>query len=94
MAMKTSELYTNIKDFHECMANSKTRMQKNKNWTLEYTNTATNEYYRFLQLYAKYPGNNIVPGKAIDELWHDHILHTQLYMDFCNKNAEHFWVSL
>jgi hypothetical protein len=90
IAMETNSLHTNLKEFHEYMLNVKIRIQKNKNWTPDFTNAAVNEYYRFLQLHAKYPNKSIVPGKAIDEIWHDHILHTQSYMDFCTKNFGYY----
>lgn len=42
------------------------------------------KYRRFLKLCAMYPDKGIVPSKAIDPVWHTHILDTAKYADDCN----------
>ena len=43
-------------------------------------------YRNFLYLKRKY-GNEyaLPPSKEIDEVWHAHVLHTEDYIEFCNK---------
>lgn len=47
---------------------------------------AVNEYAKFLYLHKSYPEGKIVPGKVVDKVWHDHILHTRDYIKFCQDN--------
>ena len=42
-----------------------------------------NEYKRFLNIHKTYPNEYIVPGHLVDEVWHDHILHTKKYQKDC-----------
>lgn len=53
-------------------------------WSEEDADTAIHLYKRFLWLIYKYADQHpIVPTKEIDEVWHNHILHTAKYMDDC-----------
>ncbi|CAH6419918.1 Hypothetical protein HVR_LOCUS988 [uncultured virus] len=71
--------------FHDVLKNVKSRLKNRYNWDDDFTNGAIDEYYRFMVLVSKFPKLTIVPGKVIDEVWHDHILHTKDYIEFCNK---------
>ncbi len=42
-------------------------------------------YKRFLLLKKKHFALPLVPTKEIDEFWHNHILHTQRYMQDCQQ---------
>jgi hypothetical protein len=37
----------------------------------------------FLTLYSLYPGQTLIPTRAIDLIWHQHILDTQSYSTDC-----------
>lgn len=52
-------------------------------WTEQQADDAIIEYKRFLALKRTYPHKDIVPHKAIDDFWHQHILDTQKYADDC-----------
>lgn len=43
------------------------------------------ETKRFLILCAANPGESYTPSEKIDDLWHQFILDTRSYFDFCNK---------
>jgi hypothetical protein len=40
---------------------------------------------QWLRLHVAAPGLLAMPSKAVDQLWHDFILHTQEYQDFCRQ---------
>jgi hypothetical protein len=57
-------------------------------WTDEDAQLAIQLYKRFLWLVLKYgKQQQIVPTKEIDEVWHNHILHTQNYVADCQAIA-------
>jgi len=41
--------------------------------------------HQWLRLHVAAPGLLAMPSTAVDELWHDFILHTEEYQDFCRK---------
>lgn len=47
-------------------------------------NEMERDYRRFLALHLAYPDTTIVPTKAIDAMWHQHILDTSAYRDDCD----------
>lgn len=54
----------------------------NKNfWNKKYTTRVAVEYFRFMKLKAKY--TDISPSDDIDIFWHQHILNTKSYYNFC-----------
>ena len=48
-------------------------------WSLEQADHVAETYRCFLYLVWKYPGKVIVPNKAVDQFWHQHILDTEKY---------------
>lgn len=52
-------------------------------WTEKQCLEAAKEYRRYLKLKLLYPNENIVPNRAIDTLWHYHILDTAAYYKDC-----------
>ncbi len=52
-------------------------------WQPEQAITCLKLYKNFLWLNIKFPGKKFVPTKEIDEFWHNHILHTENYMNNC-----------
>jgi hypothetical protein len=80
-----AEFGCTIAQLHTELKNTKLRKESKYGWTNDFTNSVVNEYWRFLYLHKCYPDIAIVPGAAIDEVWHDHILHTKSYIAFCAK---------
>ena len=56
---------------------------KDTQWTLEQAEQVSQMYLGFLYLSWKYPNKAIVPSKAVDKFWHQHILDTQKYHQDC-----------
>jgi len=54
-------------------------------WDEDYTDTVVEEYRKFLLLTKLNPATPIVPSKAVDKVWHYHILDTQAYVEDCQK---------
>ncbi|HSH87298.1 MAG TPA: hypothetical protein VK958_08640 [Methylophilus sp.] len=48
------------------------------------------EYRRFLTLKVLYPNAVLVPNKAVDTIWHAHILDTRAYRQDCDQVFGHF----
>lgn len=42
-------------------------------------------YRHFLFLRLRYPQERLVPHRAVDEMWHQHLLHTRDYAALCEK---------
>jgi hypothetical protein len=72
-------------NLHKLLKNTKLRLKNEYGWDDEFVDTAVNEYWRFLYLNKTNPKKTLVPGKVVDKVWHDHILHTRDYIDFCTK---------
>jgi hypothetical protein len=70
---------------HKELQNTKLRLKNKFHWDDDFVNGAVNEYCRFLFLRKNFPDRSICPGFCVDEVWHDHILHTKNYIDFCEK---------
>lgn len=66
------------------LKNTKLRLKKIYGWEDDFINEAVNEYGKFLLLHKRYKDIQIFPGKVVDQVWHDHILHTQSYFTFCD----------
>jgi hypothetical protein len=57
-------------------------------WSSSDARFAIQLYKRFLWLIVRYGANQIiVPTKEIDEVWHNHILHTKRYTQDCQAVA-------
>ena len=54
-------------------------------WTKEKCEEIETEYKKYLALKRAYPEKDIVPNKAIDLFWHQHILDTQKYAEDCEN---------
>jgi hypothetical protein len=57
-------------------------------WTQEYTKTVVFEYERFLQL--RKDSDKLSPSDDIDKVWHQHILNTKYYYDYCYMRFDKF----
>ncbi len=55
-----------------------------RQWDLETAVYAIRAYKNFLYLLKKY-SLPLVPSRAIDEVWHQHILHTKQYTEDCQN---------
>lgn len=61
-----------------------------KGWSIEQCEIVELWYKRFLTIKAKYPEQVLVPNKAIDEMWHAHILDTRRYARDCQAVFGYF----
>lgn len=59
-------------------------------WSLEKADIVAQMYRCFLYLVKKYPGKVIVPNKAVDQFWHQHILDTEKYHQDCQEVFGYF----
>jgi hypothetical protein len=59
-------------------------------WTIADAQTCERLYKNFLILNRKYPDENLVPTKEIDEFWHNHILDTRKYTEDCLAIFGHY----
>jgi hypothetical protein len=68
-----------------------TRLALENHWTLFFTQSALLEYKKFMFLAAT--SNEMVsPSEIVDIVWHQHLIFTNSYTDFCNllgKRIEH-----
>ena len=59
-------------------------------WDLPYSLDVETEYRRFIFISAKYRSERLGMGGPVDEIWHDHILDTYAYSEFCRSIAGRF----
>lgn len=60
-----------------------TRLANENFWTNEFTDQAILEYKKFMFLAAT-SDFMVSPSEIIDNVWHQHLIFTQSYQDFCN----------
>lgn len=68
-----------------------TRLANENFWTKEFTDQAILEYKKFMYL-ATTSEFMVSPSEIIDNVWHQHLIFTQSYQDFCNilgKQIQH-----
>ncbi len=86
---------TSLKDEVTAMfggANATTRafaskIAKKLGWTNDFARRAIKEYKRFV--YLGVISKSVTPSKVIDQVWHEHVLFTKGYRDFCENVIEH-----
>lgn len=61
------------------------RVKYNTGMDEEMALKAENLYRKFLKLKALYPTQTLVPPKLADEVWHEHIMSTEQYMQDCEQ---------
>lgn len=66
------------------------RMIDKKSWSPVDAEATVRKYKNFLILKIIYPQLSCVPTSEIDEIWHEHILHTKNYMRDCEQIFGHF----
>lgn len=67
------------------------RLANENFWTKEFTESAILEYKKFMYLAAT-SDMMVSPSEIIDVVWHQHLIFTQSYQDFCNligKQVQH-----
>jgi uncharacterized membrane protein YgcG len=67
------------------------RLMKEQNWTTHFTESAILEYKKFMYL-AAVSSQMVSPSEIVDLVWHQHLIFTQSYNDFCKilgKRIEH-----
>lgn len=68
-----------------------TRLAKQNFWTKDFTLDAIREYKKFMYLAAT-SDNMVSPSEIVDVVWHQHLIFTQSYQDFCTvigKQVQH-----
>jgi hypothetical protein len=58
------------------------RLANENFWTRNYTSKAIVEYKKFMYLAAT-SDKMVSPSEVIDKVWHQHLIFTQSYQDFC-----------
>lgn len=70
-----------------------TKLQKKLHWSSPFAHRAINEYRKFLYL-GVVADFEVTPSKVIDQVWHEHLLFTRAYDQFCRevlrRPFEHF----
>lgn len=61
------------------------RLIKKHRWSPADAKEGIRKYKNFLTLRALHPELKIVPTYGIDQIWHEHILHTEKYVEDCNR---------
>lgn len=67
------------------------RLASENYWTRQFTETAILEYKKFMYLAAT-SDSMISPSGIVDTVWHQHLIFTQSYAEFCNvigKQVQH-----
>lgn len=80
-----------LANLHSFLKNTKLRLKAEYGWDNDFVDAAINEYWRFIYLHKNNPKVTIVPGKVVDKVWHDHILHTREYIDYCTKELGEYF---
>jgi len=68
-----------------------TRLANENLWTKNFTQKAITEYKKFMYLAAT-SGCMVSPSEIVDVVWHQHLIFTQSYAEFCKilgKNIQH-----
>ena len=68
-----------------------TKLAKENFWTIEFTKQAILEYKKFMYL-ATTSNFMVSPSEIVDVVWHQHLIFTQSYQDFCSilgKQIQH-----
>jgi hypothetical protein len=68
-----------------------TRLANENYWTKEFTRKAIVEYKKFMYLAAT-SDFMVSPSEIVDQVWHEHLIFTQSYTDFCRllgKTIQH-----
>jgi hypothetical protein len=61
-----------------------TKLQKKLNWSSRFARRAIDEYRKFLYL-GVVADFGVTPSKVIDQVWHEHLLFTRAYDQFCQE---------
>ena len=68
------------------------KIARKHNWKKQFSLRAIHEYKKFVYL-GVISDFSVTPSKVIDIVWHEHLLFTKAYRDFCNEviryNFEH-----
>lgn len=66
------------------------RVMRKNNWDADFAKSVETEYIRFLSIHRNRPNAKIVPSELVDQMWHEHILHTKDYHDLCHEMFGHY----
>lgn len=79
---KTRKVYKDLIEM-EVSPDFLSRLERKNGWTSSFTKLCFREYKRFILLGWMGDGKfgPVVPSKPVDEVWHEHILHTKHYYE-------------
>lgn len=60
------------------------KLARKLGWNKRYAMLAVQEYKKFVYL-GMVAGFRVTPSKYIDQVWHEHLLFTKAYREFCNN---------
>ncbi len=66
------------------------RLQEKENMTGEFATRVMNETLTFLKACGENPGIMLSPSEAVDKGWHNFLMYTQDYAEFCEREAGRF----
>jgi len=82
-----AQLWKNILDFNIDQPLTEygfsTRLETENSWTVNFAADAVLEYKKFMYLAAT-SDFMVSPSEIVDIVWHQHLIFTQLYDDFCS----------
>lgn len=64
--------------------------EEGQGWSRAQCNQTEKEYKKFLTLKRTYPDRDIIPNRAVDIFWHQHILDTEKYANDCETVFGYF----
>lgn len=85
----SDKLHSVYSDFRKILNSDETlreRINLNLNYTKKKLDELILEFVKFLIVKAYFPDQYILPSQEIDVVWHQFILHTEIYRDFCIRH--------
>ncbi|MEO7522021.1 MAG: hypothetical protein ABIW79_09410, partial [Gemmatimonas sp.] len=64
------------------------KLARKLGWSTSFAVRAISEYRKFVYL-GLTAGFRVTPSKQIDQVWHEHLLFTKAYRDFCTEVLRH-----
>lgn len=90
ISLASARLYIEQLDFQYIVNKMCSPTYPLQQWTLPDALHCAKLYKNYLFLLKKHLPNSLVPSRAIDEFWHNHILHTKNYVQDCLTIFGHY----
>ena len=88
--LTSAQLYIEQLDFQYIVNKMCSPTYPLQQWTVPDAIHCASLYKNYLFLLKKYLSDFLVPSRAIDEFWHNHILHTKNYVQDCLAIFGHY----